>query len=116
MARFKERPALNAGWAMGHMHYEEDLGAYASKGEGNTGSGPGLGGQVTTATPLLQEERARKALGSLQWIPGWMPGQRGALATGPKSAGLRVAAEGVRRGLERGLFCGRGAERDGRRG
>ena len=70
------------------MHYEEDLGAYASKGEGNTGSGPEFGGQVTTATPLLQEERARRALGSLQWIPGWTPGQQATFATGAESARL----------------------------
>ena len=107
---------LNAGWAMGTCTTRKTSEAYASKGEGNTGSGPGLGGQVTTATPLLQVERARKALGSLQWIPGWTPGQPDTFATGSKSEGLSVAADGLRRGLERGLFCGRGAERGGTRG
>lgn len=100
----------------GHMHYEEDLEADASKGEGNTGSGPGRRGQVTTATPLLHQERARRALGSLKWIPVLTRGQQGMSTTDSKAATLRVAAHASRHGLERGLFCDTGFERDCRRG
>lgn len=65
-ARFMERPAMNAGRALVTCTTKKDLATITSWGDGCTGSWPGLGGQVTTATPLLpSRELARTAIGKL---------------------------------------------------
>ena len=54
LARFRERPAVNAGMAAGKALRMGPRGCRLS-GDGCTGPSPGLEGQVTTATPLAPQ-------------------------------------------------------------